>query len=295
MKILLTGRLGQVGSVLHPQLAEFGTLTALDRSEVDFTDVEALQRCLNSIAPDLIVNAAAYTDVDGAESHRDTTFAINAAAPATMARWAAGTGAALIHYSTDYVFDGSGSTPRTEIDKPAPLNVYGESKQAGDDAILDSGAAVLILRTSWVYAAKGRNFLRTMLRLGTDRESLSVVDDQIGAPTPASVLAKITIAILWQADGDPADLFRAKGGLINATTAGETSWHGFAEAIFEIARRQGWNLAIRDLQAIPSSGYPLPAARPLNSRLNLSRLKARFGIHPPHWRTALEAVMSDLR
>jgi len=294
MKILLCGKNGQLGISLAPRLAALGQVIAVDHEDFDIGDTDALCEALADIAPDVIVNAAAYTDVDAAESNRAAAFAANGAAPGTMARWATDNGAAMVHYSTDYVFDGSGERPWREDDAANPINAYGESKLAGDEAVLDSGAPCLVIRTSWLYAAWGRNFLFTMLRLGAAREQIGVVNDQIGAPTSALAIADTTVNILSQAEGDIAGLFRERGGVVNATAAGATSWHGFAEAIFGAAHDRGIPLKVKRVDAIASEQYPLPARRPLNSRLSLDRLRKEFGITPAEWRLALEAVIDEL-
>lgn len=294
MNILLTGRDGQLGRALAPLLQEIGTVHATGRAQLELNDTGALRAVLAAVRPDLIINAAAATDVDSAEADPVATFAVNAEAPRVMAEWAASAGVALVHFSTDYVFNGSGNRPWSESDEPAPLNVYGKSKLSGDEAVLQSGAAALILRTSWLYAAEGRNFLTTILRLAADRDTLRVVDDQIGAPTPAKALAAIVVAILRRADRKFAEYLLAHGGLVNATSAGETSWFGFAGAILEAAKRRQHGLRARTVRAIPTSGYPLPAARPLNSRLDLTRLRSEFGIAPSDWRAGLELVMGEL-
>ena len=294
MNILLCGKNGQLGYALAPRLTALGQVVAVDHEDFDIGNTDALCEALGEIAPDVIVNAAAYTDVDAAESDRATAFAVNSAAPGTMARWAADNGAAMIHYSTDYVFDGSGERPWREDDATNPINAYGESKLAGDEAVLASGAPCLIIRTSWLYAARGRNFLLTMLRLAAEREEIRVVDDQIGAPTAAGLIADVTRDVLVQAEGDVAAMLRERGGVVNAAAAGETSWHGFAKAIFGAARDRGQGLTVRQVEQIPSTAYPLPARRPLNSRLALAKLHDRFGITLPEWRLALEAVFDEL-
>lgn len=294
MRILLTGRLGQLGSTLYAPLGSLGELTGVDRDDLDLGDTARLSELLDDIQPELIVNAAAYTDVDGAETDRKNAFRLNEKTPGQLAEWACGHGASIIHYSTDYVFDGSGSEPRDETAYCAPLNVYGESKLAGDVAVLESGAACLVARTSWLYSAGGKNFVRTMLKLGAERDHLGVVDDQVGAPTSANVLAETTLQILAQSNGDLSAMLREKGGLLNVTASGETSWHGFAEEIFSLARRHGTDLSVRTVDGIPSSEYPVPARRPLNSRLSLKRLQSRFGITPPDWRVALAVVVDEI-
>ncbi|MGE4220342.1 MAG: dTDP-4-dehydrorhamnose reductase [Alphaproteobacteria bacterium] len=294
MTILLTGCGGQLGSALAAGLARFGPLVTTDLDTLDLADAQSLRAALDRWRPTLIVNTAAYTDVEGAEDDKATARAVNATAPAALAAWAAANGAALLHYSTDYVYDGVGDTPRQEDAGLGPLNEYGRSKLDGDRAVRESGAAVLILRTSWLYAAAGRNFLFTMLRLGAERRALQVVDDQIGAPTSARLLAEITLAILAQSEGNPAALFRRVGGVVHAAASGETSWHGFATAIFEEARARGFPIAVERVDAIRSAGYRSRAARPLNSRLSLERLYQRFGIVPQGWREALAAEMDIL-
>jgi dTDP-4-dehydrorhamnose reductase len=291
VKVLLTGRDGQIGSRVARLLNGFCDCWTLDRADCDLADLDAVRGALGQFKPELVVNAAAFTDVDGAEGDRDRAFAVNAAAPEAMAHWCAVNGAALLHYSTDYVYPGTGNTPWREEDATGPLNAYGESKLAGDEAIAASGAAHLILRTSWVYAAVGRNFLLTMLRLGAERESLRIVDDQIGAPTPAQLVAAVTADILSQSKGEVCGQFGEKGGVVHCAAAGETSWCGFAEAIFEEACARGALLKVKSVEGIATADYPTPAKRPANSRLALDRLRERFGIETPSWRDALKPVM----
>lgn len=294
MRILVVGRNGQIGRALYPKLLKLGDVSAVDREEVDIVDTSALATLLDAERPNLIVNAAAYTDVDGAETDRETAFQVNARAPKAMAEWAAANGAAIVHYSTDYVFDGTGSRPWTETDIPDPVNAYGESKLAGDNAVLESGAPCLILRTSWIYATQGKNFLLTMLRLAGEREALHVVSDQIGAPTSAEVVADVTARILANGSGSISDALAAHGGLLNLTTSGETSWYGFTVAICDMARASGFPLLVKEISAIPSIEYPLPAPRPSNSRLDLGRLKEEFGISPADWKAALQSSIDHL-
>ena len=294
MRILLTGAHGQLGQVLNEPLQTFGEVVAVDRDAFDLTEEAALKRALDEVRPELIVNTAAFTNVDGAESEAAAAQRVNGDAPGTMASWASDNGCALIHYSTDYVFDGSGEQPWTEDDIPAPLNVYGKSKLAGERAVLSTSAPSLVMRTSWLYGALGANFLLTMLRLGAEREALNVVGDQIGAPTSVGLLGDVTVEILRQADGDIAGLLSQKGGLLHVTASGATSWHGFAEAIFSAARQRGMPLTVKKVTSIPSHDYPLPARRPMNSRLALERLKVRFGVSTPSWREALTRVLDEL-
>ncbi|MBL4719602.1 MAG: dTDP-4-dehydrorhamnose reductase [Alphaproteobacteria bacterium] len=294
MTILLIGRNGQVGRAIETRLASDDRLIAIDRNDLDFAKPADIPIVLDRLSPSLIINAAAFTDVDGAESQADAAFAINAAAPEALAKWAALHDAALLHFSTDYVYDGSGEQPWREGDLTGPLNVYGVSKLAGDRAISESGAAHLILRTSWVYAAEGQNFLKTMLRVGRDRETLMVVDDQIGAPTSADALADIVAQILTQAGDDPDGLFQQKGGVVQTVCGGAASWREFAEAIFAGARLRGADLMVTDVRPIPTSAYPTPARRPLNSRMSLERLNAQFGVTPPSWQDVLATVLDQL-
>jgi dTDP-4-dehydrorhamnose reductase len=296
MKILLIGQHGQVGGALEQRWASRADLVAIDQEDVDLSQTDAIATALDDIQPALIVNTAAFTNVDAAESNPETAFAVNAAAPKAIANWATRQNAALVHFSTDYVYGGSGSgaRPWREEDEPAPLNVYGESKLAGDRAIAESGAAHLILRTSWVYAAEGQNFLRTMLRLGAEREALAIVDDQIGAPTSADTLADIVVRIIEAAGENPGENLREKGGVVQAVCRGSVSWHGFAEAIFAGARARGADLLVREVRPIPTTEYPTPAQRPLNSRMSLDRLSERFEITTPDWKDALARVLDQV-
>jgi dTDP-4-dehydrorhamnose reductase len=294
MTILLIGRHGQVGSALQKRWVTRPDLVAIDQEDVDLSQSKAITAALDRIQPTLIVNAAAFTNVDAAESNRDVAFAVNAAAPKALAAWAARQDAALVHFSTDYVYDGSGSRSWREGDRPGPLNVYGESKLAGDKAIDESGAAHLILRTSWVYAAEGQNFLRTMLRLGGERESLAIVDDQVGAPTSAETLADIVDRIIEAAGPNLGGYLRDNGGVVQAVCRGAVSWRGFAEAIFAGARARGAELLVTDVRPIPTLEYPTPAQRPLNSRMSVDRLKEQFGVTTLDWKDALEAVLDQI-
>lgn len=293
MKILLTGGNGQVGWELARTLLPLGDVIAVDRSQADLADPDGLRRVIQKLSPDVVVNSAAYTAVDKAETDRETAFLVNAEAPRVLAEEAARNSALLIHYSTDYVFDGTKNAPYTEDDATHPLNVYGQSKLAGEQAIQATGADHLILRTSWVYAARGQNFLRTILRLAAEREELNIVADQIGSPTWARLIAEATAHIVRQ-----ALLERQQGnfssGIYNLTSTGETSWHGFAQAIVEIARQQGQPLKNRAIHPIPTTDYPVPAKRPLYSRLSMDRLEQRFGLKMPSWDSALRLCMGDM-
>jgi dTDP-4-dehydrorhamnose reductase len=274
LKILLTGRDGQVGWELQKTLAPLGELTALGLAELDLSDAGRLRDAVREANPDVIVNAAAYTAVDKAESERDVAFAVNATAPGILAEEAKRNGALLVHYSTDYVFDGTKPAPYVEEDEPNPLNVYGASKLAGDRAIAASGCRHLILRTSWVYGPRGSNFYLTMLRLARERPELRVVDDQVGAPTSSLAIARATAQLLR----------RDALGLYHMCAAGVTTWCGFARAILA---RAG---VATPVVAIGTEDYPMPAKRPLNSRLDCSRLHAAFGVALAPWEEQLSEV-----
>jgi len=294
MKILVTGANGQVGWELARTLLPLGDVIAVDRSQADLSDLDGLRRMLQAHRPDVIVNAAAYTAVDKAETEQDLAFLVNGQAPGVLAEEAKKTGALLVHYSTDYVFDGGKDSVYTEQDATNPLNVYGASKLAGEKAIQDAGADHLILRTTWVYTARGHNFLKSILRLAAEREELKIVADQVGAPTWARLIAETTAHVVRQ-----SQLERRQGqfdsGIYNLTSAGETSWHGFAEAIVEYARRQGnQNLKTRNIHPIPTTDYPLPATRPANSRLSVAKLEQHFGLQMPNWETAMRLCMQEL-
>ena len=292
MKILLLGKNGQLGWELQRSLAIVGDVVALDRHNGgDLGNREALMAAVQAVAPQVIVNAAAYTAVDKAESDADAARAINAHAPALLAIEAKRTGALLVHYSTDYVFDGSGSQPRDEDAAIAPLSVYGSTKAEGEDGIRASGCQHLILRTSWVYAARGGNFAKTMLRLAREREQLKVIADQIGAPTGADLLADLSAHMLRAARANPA-----LTGTYHAVAGGETSWHAYARFVIEFARARDIEIKVAadQILAIPTSDYPTPAARPLNSRLNTAKLQQRFGLQLPHWQRGVERMLEEI-
>ena len=296
MKILLLGANGQLGWELQRSLAPLGELIALGREgtgayPADLADPERLTALVEHLAPDVIVNAAAHTAVDKAESEPELARAINATAPGVLARAAAARGAWLLHYSTDYVFDGSGQQPRSEDAATGPLGVYGQTKLEGEDAIRASGCRHLILRTSWVYAARGGNFAKTMLRLAQERERLTVIDDQIGAPTGADLLADLSAHALRGALADPA-----KGGTYHAVAAGETSWHGYARFVIDTARelRPDLPLKVQTIDPVPTSAFPTPARRPHNSRLSTKKLQDAFGLHLPHWQTGVRRLLQEI-
>ena len=289
MKILLLGGNGQVGHELRRSLAPLGDVVVTTRDgrltdggsceSLDLTESDAVDALVERISPDAVVNAVAYTAVDRAEDEPDLAFAINAEAPGRIARACVARGASLIHYSTDYVFDGSGNRPYRETDPTAPLGVYGRSKLAGEQAVADSGACHLILRTAWVYGLHGANFLRTMLRLGAEREELRVVADQVGSPTPAWLIADVTAAILRHGIVEP--------GMRHLVGAGQTSWHGFAEAIFAEAQVRGVIERSPRVLPITTAEFPTRASRPGWSVLDPARLVAEYGVGIPPWRHAL--------
>ena len=291
MKILVTGCGGQLGRELKRSLACLGEVVACDRRQLDLAQADALRTAVRAMAPAVIVNAAAYTAVDKAEAEPGAAEAINAVAPGILAEEAKRLDALLIHFSTDYVFDGSKSAPYTEDDTPAPLSTYGRSKFGGELAIAATGARHLILRTSWVYGLHGANFMKTMLRLGRRScetgDELRVVGDQIGAPTWTRHLADVTGLILARRD--------APTGLYHLAAAGETSWHGYAEAIFTEAQRAGLMDKVPVVRRIASADFPLPAPRPANSRLDCSRFRRDFDLTLPDWRTGLIDCLADAR
>jgi dTDP-4-dehydrorhamnose reductase len=289
--ILLTGINGQVGFELQRSLQGLGKVVALDRSRLDLSSLERVREVVREVKPDLIVNPAAYTAVDQAESDVAGATRLNAEVPAVLAEEAKRAGAALIHYSTDYVFAGTKDGAYVEDDPVDPQNVYGKTKLAGEQAIAASGCAHLIFRTSWVYGARGKNFLLTMLRLGADRAELNVVADQIGAPTWSNTIATLSADVVAQAVGAGAAgwdaWWRAHSGVYHLCASGATSWHGFAEAIFRLSTLDKKPL----VKPIPASAYPTPASRPANSRMSTAKLAQHFGLHAPDWDVALELCM----
>lgn len=289
MTILLLGANGQVGWELQRTLSPLGPVRALERTEADLSDRDALLRVVRETTPSLIVNAAAYTAVDKAEEEEGLARAINAGAPGILAEEAKRLGIALVHYSTDYVFDGAGERPAREDDPLAPLNAYGRTKLEGEQAITDTGCAHLIFRTSWVYSTRGRNFLLTVQRLAGELQELRIVADQKGAPTWARGIAEATALVLARS-GMPGDsgMLAEKGGIYHLTAAGETSWHGFAEAIVEWMRATGQPVKCRSVLPIGTADYPTPAKRPTYSALDCSKLRETFGISLPDWREQLQ-------
>ena len=295
MKILLFGKDGQVGWELQRSLAPLGQVVAFGHDSAgglcgDFTNLAGLAETVQCVRPDVIVNAAAYTAVDKAESEPDLTHTINALAPGVLADEAQKLGAWLVHYSTDYVFDGSGNTPWRETDVTSPLSVYGRTKLEGEQAVVRCGKH-LIFRTSWVYAARGANFAKTMLRLAGERDQLNVIDDQIGAPTGAELLADVTAHAVHTVQ-TRAEL----AGLYHLVAGGETSWYGFARFVIEQARKTGQliKVAPEAIKAIPASAYPLPAPRPYNSRLDTRKLQAAFDLTLPEWQAGVKRMLEEV-
>ena len=285
-RILILGGNGQVGFELQRSFAPFGEVRAPRRSEVDASDLDAVATFIDAYQPQLILNAAAWTAVDKAEEEREGALRLNAELPALLASKATALGASLVHYSSDYVYPGDGEQFWQEDSATAPLSVYGESKLAGDEAVLASDCRHLVFRTSWVYAARGNNFMKTMLKLGRDRDALNIVNDQIGAPTPARLIAQLSCEALRQ---------NIDNGLYHLAPQGTTSWHGFARSIFCLAIEQGETLAIapETLGGIPTADYPTPAARPLNSRLALTKLETALGLQLPDWQSQLALTLKE--
>ncbi|MFN7039544.1 MAG: dTDP-4-dehydrorhamnose reductase [Acidovorax temperans] len=295
MNILLFGKGGQVGWELQRSLAVLGRVTALDHDSTDhcgdFANPEGVAATVRAVKPDVIVNAAAHTAVDKAESEPELARLLNATTPGVLAREAGALGAWLVHYSTDYVFDGSGTRPWVETDTPAPLSVYGRTKLEGEQLIQQSGAKHLILRTSWVYAARGGNFAKTMLRLAQERERLTVIDDQWGAPTGAELLADVTAHAIRHLQQRPQD-----AGLYHLVAGGEVTWNGYAKFVIEHASKAQSAIKIiaKEIAPVPTSAFPTPAVRPHNSRLNTSKLQTTFGLTLPHWQTGVERMLTEI-
>jgi dTDP-4-dehydrorhamnose reductase len=292
MKILLLGKNGQVGWELQRSLAPLGELLALDRHSTshcgDLSNLEGLAETVRVFQPDVVVNAAAYTAVDKAESDVQSAHTINALAPEVLSRACAAMGAYLVHFSTDYVFDGSGQTPWVESDATGPLNIYGQSKLAGEQGIAKQGAKHAIFRTSWVFGTEGGNFAKTMLRLAQEREKMAVINDQYGAPTGAALLADITALNLQQTQ--PLE------GTYHLAAAGETTWHAYAQYVLQTAKRLKPDLQykVQDVAAVPTSEFPTPAKRPLNSRLNCHKLEQALHLQLPAWQTGVDQMLSKI-
>jgi len=295
VKILLLGKSGQVGWELQRSLAPLGEVVALGSKSYeycgDFTDLDGVAATVRAVAPNIIVNAAAHTSVDKAESEPELARTINALALGVLAREAKRCGAWLVHYSTDYVFDGSGDQPWLETDATGPLGVYGASKLEGEQLIQQSGCKHLIFRTSWVYGARGGNFAKTMLRLAQERDSLKIIDDQIGAPTGADLLADVTAHAIRT-----AQLNSEVSGLYHLVAAGEISWHGYASFVIDFARKAGVPIKVLEeaIQPVPTSAFPTPAKRPHNSRLNTTKLQNTFDLHLPDWRAGVTRMLTEI-
>ena len=295
LKLLLLGKGGQVGWELQRSLAVLGDVVALDfdstELHADFTRPAALADTVRAVRPDVIVNAAAHTAVDKAESEPELAHTLNAEAPRVLAAEAAALGALLVHYSTDYVFDGSGHLPRDESAPTGPLSVYGRTKLAGEEATRSSGCAHVILRTSWVYAARGGNFARTMIKLAAERDELKVIDDQFGAPTGADLLADVTAHAIRAVRANPA-----LAGTYHCVAAGETNWHAYARFVIEWARARGLPITVAAdaVRAVPTTEYPTPARRPLNSRLDTRKLRETFQLSLPDWRVGVQRMLEEV-
>lgn len=287
--ILILGAGGQVGSALMRQLR--GKAIAIDKAQADFSNPASVVEYIRQYDPLAIINAAAYTAVDKAEEEQTLAQAINADTPGVIAEWATEEGIPFVHYSTDYVYPGNGDEPRKESNATAPLSVYGKTKLLGDERVMEAEGLSLIFRTSWVFDAQGKNFVNTMLRLGAEREELKVVADQMGAPTYADDIAFFTLRALEKAMEYDLDAFPS--GIYHLANQGVTSWHGFAAAIFERAQEYQLPLKIQNVQAIPTAEYSTPAARPLNSRLDMTKLKDTFGIEMPTWQDALDRCFAE--
>jgi dTDP-4-dehydrorhamnose reductase len=297
LKILLFGKNGQVGWELQRSLAPLGEVLALDRHSTnycgDLSKPEQLAQTVLAYKPDFIVNAAAHTAVDKAESEPDLAWLLNAEAPAALAKAAAQVGAWLIHYSTDYVFDGSGTHARQESEGTGPLNVYGKTKLDGEKTIVACGCKYLIFRTSWVYAARGGNFAKTMLRLAQEREQLTVINDQHGAPTGADLIADVTAHVMRRVLNTQNIAF---SGVYNLVTSGETTWHGYGSHVIEQAKQLKPGLAwkVQSIAPVPTSAFPTPAKRPHNSRLCNTKLQERFGLVLPHWQQGVDRMLAEI-
>jgi dTDP-4-dehydrorhamnose reductase len=294
MRILLTGTSGQVGGVLAGPLAEFGEVVAANRAMLDLADVASIPAQLDAIAPDVIVNPAAYTAVDRAEDEPELALRVNGEAPGAIARWAAARKVPVVHFSTDYVFSGSGKRPWREDDPTGPLSVYGKSKLQGEQALRAAGGPHLIVRSSWVYHRTGANFLRTIARLAAERDELRIVADQIGAPTSAALIGATLTDLMRKFGGDFSALAAASGGTLHLAASGTASWHDFASAIVAGLKARGRPVRAARIVPIKTSEYPTKATRPLNSRLDLARITALLGRTMLSWQAALEAELDHI-
>ncbi|KMQ80448.1 dTDP-4-dehydrorhamnose reductase [Candidatus Burkholderia pumila] len=293
--LLVTGSNGQVGFELRRSLAPLGRVIEVDRAACDLTNPKQLRRVVQTWRPDVIVNAAAYTAVDKAETDANSAYVVNGVAPGVLAGQAKALGSLLIHYSTDYVFDGRKTGTYVETDAVDPQSVYGKSKLAGEQAVAESGAAALVLRTCWVVGAHGSNFAKTMLKLGRERDALRVIADQFGAPTTAALIADVTAQIVarhWL----HGDRNRFPSGVYHLAAAGETTWHGYATEVLRSVAARGVKLKVDParIEAIPAKAYPLPAPRPANSRLDTSKLRETFGVHLPDWKEGVQFLLDQI-
>jgi dTDP-4-dehydrorhamnose reductase len=294
MQILVTGSSGQVGLALAKELSPLATLRLTNRQDLDLSKPHSVPERLEEIKPDLIINAAAYTAVDKAESEPDIAYAVNGTAVGVLGEWAARNDVPLIHFSTDYVFDGQATEPYDESHSVNPLSIYGKSKTEGERLLLRSGAPCLIVRTAWVYSATGKNFLKTIVRLAAERDELAVVSDQIGTPTSAGQIAKFIHFLVGEKREALPTRFEKSSHIVHVTASGWTSWHGFASAIVAGMRRYGIAVKASAVRAIPASDYPTPAVRPKFSRLSTTRLGRVFGFHPEPWEQSLDGVLKVL-
>ena len=294
MRILIIGATGQVGLALGRELASLAELCLAARNDLDLSKPHAIAERLNGIMPDVIVNAAAYTAVDKAETERDAAFTVNAVAVEALGKWAARRNAPIIHFSTDYVFDGQAGEPYAETHPVNPLSVYGKSKAEGERLLLGTGAPCLIVRTAWVYSEAGKNFLRTIARLAVEKEELAIVSDQVGTPTSSSQIAQFIHRLVRESAASLPALFEKSSHVVHFTASGRTSWHGFASAIVAGMRRRGIAVKTSSIRAIPSSDYPTPAMRPHFSCLSAERLECVFGFRPGAWEHALDQVLDSM-
>ncbi len=293
MRILLTGGSGQIGGAIKSRLSNH-EVVAPARSEFDLERIDDIEAYVADVGPDLLINCAAFTAVDDAENETGRAAVLNGIVPGILAIAARKCRSSVVHISTDYVFDGNSKEPYHETDNCAPLNVYGKTKLDGERAVAAAGAPYLIVRTSWIYSSSGRNFLLTMLRLGKEHDVIDVVDDQIGAPTSATAVASVIAAAVAKLGADADGYFRQRGGVLNVACTGQTTWFGFAAAIFEEARERGMSLRVEELRPVKTIDFRRPAKRPAYSLFDLGRLEHEFGIVPPSWRVALTKVMDEL-
>ncbi len=294
MRVLITGAAGQVGQALAAELGTVADLCLATRQDLDLSNPHALAERLSGIEPDLIVNAAAYTAVDKAETEREAAFTVNAAAVEALGQWSSAKSVPIVHFSTDYVFDGNASEPYNETHPLNPLSVYGKSKAEGERLLLKTGAPCLIIRTAWLYSSMGKNFLKTIMRLAGEKEELAVVNDHVGTPTSSPQIAQFIRRLIDENAAALPALFERSSHVVHFTASGRTSWHGFATAIVAGMERHGFSVRASSIRAIPSSDYPTPATRPVFSCLSMERLERVFGFRPDTWEHALENILGTL-